>query len=102
MTLDLTPGRWMASRRIVFNHWKAALQAISIPTVKSNATHTVDMQALSTLSQYRTEDINPFGNYVINPDRRPEPLEQRLGLSLSPISACFGDLCILPENFPTS
>jgi hypothetical protein len=92
----------MASRRIVFNHWKAALQAISIPTVKSNATHTVDMQALSTLSQYRTEDINPFGNYVINPDRRPEPLEQRLGLSLSPISACFGDLCILPENFPTS
>ena len=31
--------------------------------------HTVDMEALSTLSPYRTERINRFGNYVINPDR---------------------------------
>jgi hypothetical protein len=30
--------------------------------------HTVDMEALSTLP-YRTERINRFGNYVINPDR---------------------------------
>jgi hypothetical protein len=28
--------------------------------------------------------INRFGNYVINPDRFPEPLEQHLGFSLSP------------------
>src|SRR6202045_616129 len=34
--------------------------------------HTVDMEALSTLSSYRTEHINRFGNYVINPDRMPE------------------------------
>jgi hypothetical protein len=31
--------------------------------------HTVDMEALSTLSPYRTERINRFGNYVINPNR---------------------------------
>jgi hypothetical protein len=50
--------------------------------------HTVDMEALSTLSPYRTEHINRFGNYVINPNRMPEPLEQHLGLSLlSPVSA---------------
>jgi len=48
--------------------------------------HTVDMEALSTLSPYRTEHINRFGNYVINPNRMPEPLEQHLGLSLSPVS----------------
>ena len=46
----------------------------------------VDMEALSTLSPYRTEHINRFGNYVINPDRMPEPLEQHLRFSLSPVS----------------
>jgi Tn3 transposase DDE domain len=46
--------------------------------------HTLDIEALSTLSPYRTEHINRFGNYVINPDRLPEPLEQHLGFSLSP------------------
>jgi hypothetical protein len=49
--------------------------------------YTVDMQALSTLSPYRTKHINPFGNYVINLNRMPEPLDQHLGLSLSPVSA---------------
>ncbi len=49
--------------------------------------HTVDMEALSTLSPYRTEHINRFGNYVINPNRMPEALEEHLGLSLSPVSA---------------
>lgn len=48
--------------------------------------HTVDMEAPSTLSPYRTEHINRFGNYMINPNRMPEPLEQHLGLSLSPVS----------------
>jgi hypothetical protein len=46
----------------------------------------LDMEALSTLSPYRTEHTNRFGNYVINPDRLPEPLEQHLGLSLSSVS----------------
>jgi hypothetical protein len=54
--------------------------------------HTVDVEALSTLSPYRTGHINRFGNYVINPNRMPEPLEQRaleqrLELSLSSVSA---------------
>ena len=48
---------------------------------------TVNMDALSTLSPYRTEHINRFGNYVIDFNRLPEPLEQHPGLSLSPVSA---------------
>jgi putative transposase len=32
--------------------------------------YTVDMRALSTLSPYRTEHNNRFGNYVINPNRQ--------------------------------
>ena len=48
--------------------------------------YTLDVEALSTLSPYRTEHINRFGNYVINPDRLPEPLEQYLGFSLAPVS----------------
>ena len=48
---------------------------------------TVNMDALSTLSPYRTEHINRFGNYVIDFNRMPEPLEQHPGLSLSPVSA---------------
>jgi hypothetical protein len=39
------------------------------------------MDALGTLSPYRTEHINRFGNYVIDFDRMPEPLEQHMGLS---------------------
>ena len=45
------------------------------------------MDALSTLSPYRTEHINRFGNYVIDFNRMLEPLEQHPGLSLSPVSA---------------
>jgi TnpA family transposase len=48
---------------------------------------TVNIDALSTLSPYRTEHINRFGNYVIDFNRMPEPLEQHPGLSLSPVSA---------------
>jgi len=48
--------------------------------------HTLDMEAPSTLSPYRTEHINRFGNYVIDPNRLPEPMEQQLGFSLSPVS----------------
>ena len=44
--------------------------------------HTLDLEALSTLSPYRTR-INRFGNYMVNPDRFPEPLEQHLGFSIA-------------------
>ena len=37
--------------------------------------HTIDMDALATFSPYRTEHINRFGDYVINKNRKPEPLE---------------------------
>jgi hypothetical protein len=47
----------------------------------------VDLEALSALSPYRTEHINRFGNYVINPDRKPEPLEAQLSFSFSPAGA---------------
>jgi hypothetical protein len=49
--------------------------------------HTIDLDALSTLSLYRTEHINRFGNHVINPHRIPEPLEPHLGFSLPSVSA---------------
>jgi hypothetical protein len=42
----------------------------------------VNVDALSRLSPYRTEHINRFRN---NYTRMPEPLEQNLGLSLSPL-----------------
>ena len=48
--------------------------------------HRLDIEALSALSPYRTEHINRFGNYVINPNRLPEPLEEHLRFSLSPVS----------------
>jgi DNA invertase Pin-like site-specific DNA recombinase len=32
------------------------------------------------------ENFHRFGNYVINPDRMPEPFEQHLGFLLSPVS----------------
>jgi hypothetical protein len=72
--------------------------------------HTLDLGALSTLSPYRTESI-AFGNYVVNPDRFPEPLEQHLGFSIAgtklaaPVfyflgfAACFAATNALPFCF---
>ena len=45
--------------------------------------HTADREALATLSPYQTEHINRFGNYVLNPNRTPEPLEQHLQIALA-------------------
>jgi hypothetical protein len=47
--------------------------------------HTVHMEALSTLIPYRTEHINRFGNYVINPNQMAEPLEQHSSRGALPI-----------------
>lgn len=44
-------------------------------------------KALATLSPYRTEHINRFGDYVINANRRPAPLEQHVALTFPPASA---------------
>ncbi len=49
--------------------------------------HPVDLEALSAFSPYRTEHTNRFGNYVTNPDRKPEPLEAQLSFSFSPDGA---------------
>lgn len=46
--------------------------------------HAIDLEALATLSPYRTEHINRFGDYVINTNRRPAPLEQHVARSFSP------------------
>jgi hypothetical protein len=43
---------------------------------------TVDMKVLAILSPYRTEHINRFGSYVINPNRIQEPLEGNLHLAI--------------------
>jgi TnpA family transposase len=45
--------------------------------------HTADREALATLSPYQTEHINRFGNYFLNPDRTPEPLERHLQMALA-------------------
>jgi hypothetical protein len=45
--------------------------------------HTADREALATLSPYQTEHINRFGNYVLNPNRTPEPLEQHLEIAVA-------------------
>ena len=42
--------------------------------------HIIDMAALATFSPYRTGQINRFGDYAINRNRKPEPLEQILSL----------------------
>jgi hypothetical protein len=60
--------------------------------------HTVDLKALSTLSPYRTEHINRFGNYVINPNRMPELLEQTWGFHYHQSRLDFGDLCGFYQN----
>src|ERR1700745_1562014 len=41
--------------------------------------HPLDVEALSTLSPYRTQHINRFGNYVINPIDCPNPWSSTWG-----------------------
>ena len=47
--------------------------------------HTVDRGALATFSPYWTGHINRFGNYTINKNRQPDPLEHHLQMPLPPI-----------------
>jgi TnpA family transposase len=49
------------------------------------AGHALNAEALAALSPYQTEHINRFGNYTLNPNRIPEPLEWQLH-TLSPES----------------
>jgi hypothetical protein len=60
---------------IKYNHLVANLLSLHTLVTMTKALqqlleegHTIDMEALSTLSPYRTEHINRFGNYVINPN----------------------------------
>jgi hypothetical protein len=48
---------------------------------------SINVDALGTLSPNRTEHINRFGNYVVDFNRMPAPLEQHMDLFLSPVSA---------------
>jgi len=42
------------------------------------AGHTIDLEVLATFNPYHTDQYNRFGNYALNPNRSPEPLEQYL------------------------
>lgn len=76
---------------IKYNHLIANLLAFHTLVTMSGALlqmqqegHPIDLEALATLSPYRTEHINRFGDYVINANRRPAPLEQHVALSFPP------------------
>jgi TnpA family transposase len=77
---------------IKYNHLVANLLAFHTLVTMSKALyqlvqdgHTIDMDALSTSSPYRPDYINRFGNYAINSNRIPEPLEERLWHPFPPI-----------------
>jgi len=46
------------------------------------AGHLIDLEALATFSPYATEQYNRFGDYALNPNRRPEPLERYLAFQI--------------------
>jgi hypothetical protein len=63
---------------------------------------TVNMDALSTLSPYRTEHINRLGNYVIDFNRVPEPWNSTR-VFLYRQSRRDSAICVfLPESLPPS
>jgi len=77
---------------IKYNHLVANLLAFHTLVTMSKALyqlvqdgHTIDMNALSTSSPYRPDYINRFGNYVVNSNRIPEPLEEHLWHPFPPI-----------------
>ncbi len=76
---------------IKYNHLIANLLAFHTLVTMSGALqqmdqegHAIDLEALATLSPYRTEHINRFGDYVINTNRRPAPAAARC----APLLAC--------------
>jgi TnpA family transposase len=70
---------------IKYNHLVANLLAFHTVVTISAALdwmreegYDIDVEALAVFSPYQTEHINRFGNYTLNPNRRPEPLEWHL------------------------
>jgi TnpA family transposase len=70
---------------IKYNHLVANLLAFHTVVTISAALdrmreegYDIDVEALAVFSPYQTEYINRFGNYTLNPNRRPEPLEWHL------------------------
>jgi TnpA family transposase len=43
-----------------------------------NEGHVIEKEVLEVLSPYQTEHINRFGNYTVNMNRVPEPLDFKL------------------------
>ena len=50
------------------------------------AGYTIDPAVLATFNPYRREQYNRFGNYALNPNRSPEPLEQFLAFQIPGLS----------------
>jgi TnpA family transposase len=77
---------------IKYNHLVANLVSFHTSVTMAQALqlihqegHTVDREALATFSPYWTGHINRFGNYTINKNRQPDPLEHHLQMPLPPI-----------------
>jgi hypothetical protein len=50
------------------------------------AGHPIDLAALATFSPYGTAQYNRFGDYALNPNRLPEPLERYLAFQIAALS----------------
>jgi hypothetical protein len=99
---------------IKYNHLVANLLAFHTVVTISAALdrmreegYDIDVEALAVFSPYQTEHINRFGNYTLNPNRRPEPLgtaptkrsigRRRYGL-LSDQCVFYSNPCQYPRN----
>ena len=79
----LSQGTRDEQRKIIkYNHLVANLLAFHTLVNMTQALqkiqqagHVIDLAALATFSPYGTEQYNRFGNYALNPNRLPEPLE---------------------------
>jgi TnpA family transposase len=74
---------------IKYNHLVANLVAFHTLVTMTRALHEIeqeghpiDLEALATFDPYRVGHINRFGDYAINPNRQPEPLERYLAFRL--------------------
>ena len=45
--------------------------------------HVIDRDALATFNPYRTEHLNRFGKYAVNPNRIPEPLDFEMDIPMA-------------------
>jgi hypothetical protein len=70
-------------RKIIkYNHLVANLLAFHTLATMTRALnqaaqegHAIDREALATFNPYRTEHLNRFGKYAVNPNRIPDPLD---------------------------